>query len=236
MVINAAVVEDDDKDAETLRGMLERYGKERGVRFEVTRYRDAISFIDGYRPVFGIVFMDIEMPGMNGMEAARNIRKTDDGVIIVFVTNMAQFAIDGYSVGALDYILKPVAPFDFRVKLKRALDCLARRGSVAITLKNAGGTYRVDTADILYVEVLDYNLIYRLKKESISVVGRMCDAEKELAPLGFFKCHRSYLCNLRHVESVTDGGVKIGGTEIPLSRLRKREFVAALTEYLGGTV
>lgn len=232
-----AIIEDNAAEAKGLEALINAYSAENGAALGVYRYADAKAFFAEFRPHrFGIVFMDIEMPGMNGMEAARNIRKTDDGVIIVFVTNMAQFAIDGYSVGALDYILKPVAPFDFRVKLKRALDCLARRGSVAITLKNAGGTYRVDTADILYVEVLDYNLTYRLKKESISVVGRMCDAEKELAPLGFFKCHRSYLCNLRHVESVTDDGVRIGGTEIPLSRLRKREFVAALTEYLGGTV
>ena len=103
-----AIVEDNEAAAEKLAGFLERYANENNEVFEIIKFHDALDFLDGYRTVYDAVFMDIEMPGIDGMEAAHRLRRLDQKVILVFVTNMASYAVKGYEVNATDYIVKPV--------------------------------------------------------------------------------------------------------------------------------
>ena len=106
-----AVVEDEEICRRELRSCIEEFmgrdGREWGTP-EISEFSDAEAFLSGYRSVYDIVFMDIEMPGMSGMRVAEKLREMDGDVTLVFVTKMAQFAIKGYEVDAFDYILKPV--------------------------------------------------------------------------------------------------------------------------------
>lgn len=143
--MNVAIVEDDDGYARTLKEYLGRYSEERGVRFEVTRYSEAVSFLENYRPRFAIVLMDIELPMMNGMDAARKMREKDDRTCLIFVTNMAQFACDGYGVDALDFIVKPVSYADFSMKLDRAVRRARTNEKVDYYIPVAGGDIALAT-------------------------------------------------------------------------------------------
>lgn len=125
-MVNVAIVEDEDAAAAILSNCLDKYAsaKREGVEFSVCRYHDAVSFLENYRSRFDIVFMDIQLPDLDGMEAAKKLRRLDSSVTLIFVTNMANFAVRGYEVDALDFIVKPVEYFSFALKLDRALERL----------------------------------------------------------------------------------------------------------------
>ena len=146
-MLDVAIVEDDDIYAETLSEYLDKYSREKGEKFGVTRYSEAVSFLENYRPHFAIVLMDIELPMMNGMEAARKMREKDGNACLIFVTNMAQFACDGYGVDALDFIVKPVSYADFAMKLDRAVKRARKNMGEELYISVAGGGYRVHAAD-----------------------------------------------------------------------------------------
>ena len=108
-----AVVEDNDAMREQLCGFIAQYARESGRQLDVTAFADGAEIVDPYRPGFDIIFLDIEMPTLGGMPTAERIRQVDPDVVLVFVTNMAQYAIRGYEVDALDFVLKPVSYYQF---------------------------------------------------------------------------------------------------------------------------
>ena len=147
-----AVVEDNDAMREQLCGFIAQYARESGRQLDVTAFADGAEIVDPYRPGFDIIFLDIEMPTLGGMPTAERIRQVDPDVVLVFVTNMAQYAIRGYEVDALDFVLKPVSYYQFSTKLERALQRIQRRRGGQIALQVGGGVQLLNTDDILYLE------------------------------------------------------------------------------------
>ena len=134
-----AIVEDEAAVREQLAGYVQRYTRQYGTPFEVTEFADGMEILEDYRPQFDIIFLDVEMKPLDGMEPARRIRERDGGVLIVFITNMAQYAIRGYAVGALDYVLKPVPYFAFSQQLQKALGQLEKRERHYLAVAGACG-------------------------------------------------------------------------------------------------
>lgn len=120
-MIRVAIVEDDAAEREKIQGYLNELSRQEQIQFEIAPYPSGLNFIMGEMKGFDIVLMDIDMPGVNGMETAQALRKVDPTVILIFVTNMAQYAISGYEVDATDFILKPVNKYSFAIKIKRAV-------------------------------------------------------------------------------------------------------------------
>ena len=103
-----AIVEDEQEYAEQLQTFLEQYGDEHNLRFKVTVFGDGAEILEEYQPIYDLILLDIEMPQVNGMDAAERIRNQDQDVVMMFITNIASYAIRGYEVGALDYVMKPI--------------------------------------------------------------------------------------------------------------------------------
>ena len=110
-MVRIAIVEDDDACRAQLEAYVRRYGGETGGEFQITSFSDGLDIAEDYRPIYDSILLDIEMPRLDGMTAAERIRSFDPGVILIFITNMAQYAIKGYEVDALDFVLKPVGYF-----------------------------------------------------------------------------------------------------------------------------
>ena len=108
-MIRVAIVEDDAEVQGVLQEYVRRYTRQYGTEFEVTVFADGVDILEDYRAVYDIIFLDVEMKHLDGMTTAERIRQMDADVILIFITNMAQYAIRGYSVGALDYVLKGCA-------------------------------------------------------------------------------------------------------------------------------
>ena len=153
-----AIVEDEAAVREQLAGYVQRYTRQYGTPFEVTEFADGMEILEDYRPQFDIIFLDVEMKHLDGMETARRIRERDGGVLIVFITNMAQYAIRGYAVDALDYVLKPVSYFAFSQRLNRAISRMKKREQKVITVNIKGGAVRINIANIYYIERQGHNL------------------------------------------------------------------------------
>ena len=119
---NIAILEDEDGAAELLISYIEKYSAVTGQKFEIMRFKSAVEFLADYKSVYAVIFSDIQMPEMNGMDAAVELRKRDKTVSIIFITNLVQYAQRGYEVDAVSFLVKPVSYFDFSMKFKKALD------------------------------------------------------------------------------------------------------------------
>lgn len=232
-MIRIAIVEDEDYYVKQLTGYLDEYRKSEGEEFDVTIYRDGDAITVEYKAQFDIILMDIQMKFVDGMTAAEEIRRMDSEVIIIFITNMTQYAIRGYEVDALDYVLKPVSYFAFCEKLKRAAAKLKRRSSHYVMLNVKGGIMRVDVADIYYVESSGHNLIYHTANGDYLTSGTMKSAEEELEKFGFSRGNKCYLINLNHVDGIQDKCAVVKGQYLQISRPRMSAFMQDLTKYWG---
>ena len=226
-----AVVEDDSSASQQIQNYLSLYQKENEQEFSVTVFADGLSILEDYHPIWDIILMDIEMPLMDGMTAAKRIRELDQSVIIIFITNMAKYAIKGYEVGALDFVLKPVSYFAFSLKITKALTSLAQKASVLLTFKN--GMMRLPAEDITYIEILRRQMIVHTETEVYPVVGTLTEMEAKLGDAGFARCNKGYLVNLRHVKRITADSVQVGNDELLISRRRREDFLTAITDYYG---
>ena len=121
-MVRIAIVEDTQTDSKTLMRYVKEYTRLVNVEVEISVFDNAVKFLDKYTPKFDIVFMDIEMPYINGMEASKKLRELDQKVILIFVTNLAKYAIKGYEVQAFDFVVKPITYHDFTLKFVKSND------------------------------------------------------------------------------------------------------------------
>lgn len=233
-MVRIAVVEDESHYTEQLVSYLRQFEQETGHTFDIVTYGDGDGIVNHYRAQFDIILMDIDMKFMDGMSAAEEIRKVDSEVVIIFITNLAQYAIRGYAVDALDYVLKPVSYFAFSQRLNRALTRMKKRETKTLSLSTKGGTMRLDMADIYYIESQGHTMIVRTATGRHETYGVMKELEKELSEYHFIRGNKGYLINLAHVDSVKDNCAVVRGEELLLSRARKKDFMEALAAYWGG--
>ncbi|MGN8244953.1 LytR/AlgR family response regulator transcription factor [Cellulomonas soli] len=234
-MIRIGIAEDDAASAQLLVDYLHRYEQEHGEQFAVSVFTDGSEIVARYRPDYDLLLLDVEMPGLDGLSAAEQIRQVDQDVVIVFITNMAQYAIRGYEVDALSYLLKPVPYFAFSQQLKRSVERARRQATDYLTVPVAGGLARVDTSRIVFVESIKHRIVVHATDATYAFSGALKNVEAELEGKNFFRSNNCYLVNLRHVTSVKDSTcLMVGGHELLISRPRKKPFLAALTDYLGG--
>ena len=233
-MINLAIVEDEDSYAQQLTEFVTRFQKESGNTFRITRFKDGDEITNGYRGQFDIILMDIEMKLMDGMTAAEEIRKLDQKVVIMFITNMTNYAIRGYQVDALDYVLKPVSYFAFSQKLDRAISRIKKSSSNIISIDMGAGVKKLDVDNIFYIESEGHNLNFYTSAGEFTIRARLADFEQQLSPYDFFRSNKGYLVNLKYVDGVENGACIIDGKQLQISRSRKNDFMSALTDYMAG--
>ena len=230
-MLRIAVVEDDKTYAAQLKEYLVRYGTETNQKISVALFPDGEDIVTDYSAEFDIL-MDVEMTFMDGMTAAEKIREKDNEVVIIFITNMPQYAIQGYKVDALDYVLKPISYFAFSQRIDRALTRVKKKEVTYITVAQKGGKKKLNVDKICYVEVRDHDLIYHSTEGDIVTKSSMKEAEDMLGGTKFFRCNRCYLVNLEYVEDFRGNDVTVASDVIQVSRARKKAFMDALNDYM----
>lgn len=235
-MIHLAIVDDDEKSRTTMRDYAERYQEEFQEKLKITTFADGADIADEYKAEYDIIILDIQMRFMDGMRAAELIRKMDSDVILIFITNMAQYALKGYEVQAMNYLLKPVTYFAFSQEIQKAVGYIRERKKKYFFIRVENGMIRLDSEDVLYLESKKHQIIIHTQKESYSTRDSMKNLEQTLSSYNFVRCNNCYLVNLAYVEGVVQNSVIVAGDELQISRPRKKQFMDALADYVGGSV
>ena len=231
-----AIVDNDQEHATLIEQYLGTYGSEHRQVIQVSRYDSGEAFQAKFQNQFDIILLDISLPGMDGIQAARILREKDADVAVLFITHLAQYAICGYEVDAMDFLLKPVSYDTFCQRIHRAVTRISMRNRQYLMVSDRGGARRLAVDDIYYIESHGHDLIYHTRQGSHIFKGTISEAERRLASHHFFRCNKGYLVSLRHVEGVRNGCALVHGAELLISRPRKSSFLKALSAYIEGTV
>lgn len=233
-MLRVAVVDDDAADAQTVIDHLDHYFEGDRSKYHVTVIADGEDLLLGYKPTFDLIFLDVEMPRMGGIECARRLRAIDREVAIVYVTNMAQYAATGYEVDALGYLVKPLRYYSFALAMGRVAEWQERRRGTVLWLADGEGRVALSSRDLRYVEVRKHELSFHAVDGTYQAWGSLKEYEELLAGAHFYKCNRYYLVNLEHVLRLRQDSVEMDGGEVlEVSRRNKKGLMEALTDFYG---
>jgi DNA-binding LytR/AlgR family response regulator len=235
-MIRIAIVEDEENYCKQLMEFIKKYDLEQRMQSEVIIYKDGESIVREYHGQYQLIFMDIQMNGMNGMQAAKKIREKDKDVIFVFVTTTVAYAVQGYAVDAMGYILKPVSYVAFAQIMAKAINSIRKHDKHYLSFTSEQGMFRINLDSIYYIESMRHKVIIHTNEKDHYTPGTMKVLEEELSDKGFARCNNAYLVNLRYVDGILQNNVNIAGNMLSISRTKRKDFMNALTDYIGGGI
>ena len=234
-MLHIAICDDNSLALDRIVRLLESYRTEKNAPISWRTFLSASELISAmHTEEYGLLLMDILMPGVSGMEAARAIRTFDSDVKIVFLTSSPDYAVEGYAVKAMDYLLKPVNRERFFALMDRLVAEEYKR-SESIHIKTTAGAAKLLLSALSYVEVKDKLLYFHMDDGSVRTSrASLAEYEPNLLSRGnFLKVHRSYIVNLRHVAELTaDSLITFGGETVPISRLLYAHVRQIYMDYL----
>lgn len=228
------IVDDEEECIERLKKFILHYFTVHEGGFEIAVFKDGAELVKNYMPVYDIIYLDIEMPGLDGMQTAARIREADEDTVIIFLTRLKQFAVKGYEVGAFDYIVKPVDYNSFEIKFTRAIKAAARRSELRVEVRTVREVLWLPASSIYRIEVNRHELTYYTASGVFNTRGSLGEMEKKLYPYGFRLCSRYCLVNMRHVTGMYDWYLLVRGEKVEVSRSKRKEMMRSLVDYFGG--
>lgn len=226
-----SIIDPSKEDVTCLSALIEHYFRRSGTAYVQRVYQSGMEFVRSAENS-DIVFLETNLEKLDGLETARIIRKLGSEAQLIFIARGAEMAIHGYSVDALDYLLKPVEPADVERALDKAVRRLSSRSCAYLALKLPNGTASISTNDITYVEVFDHNLVYHTTGGDYTVRGRLGDVYEQLDHDYFLACNRSFIVNLRYVTEICTDHVILNGTKISVSKSHRKEIQSRFSAFM----
>lgn len=231
-MLQLAVCDDERVFRSDLRKILGTELELCGIDYHISEFTSGEELIAGMEKAdCQILFLDIEMKGIDGVEAARRLRETKRQMEIVFVTSYADFAFQGYEVRALNYILKPYEPEKIAAVLHTALEALDIEAEKYYVIDQRGGSIRVPLSSVKYFSS-DRRTVHAVTTEQeYTFYEKLSDLETEL-PDTFVRIHNRYLVHLKYLEAVRQNTAVVDGEELPVSRSCKSGLSIAFAKYM----
>lgn len=226
-----SIIDPSKEDVTHLSALIERYFRRSGTAYVQRVYQSGMEFVRSAENS-DIVFLETNLEKLDGLETARIIRKLGSEAQLIFIARGAEMAIHGYSVDALDYLLKPVESAAVECALDKAVRRLSSRSCAYLALKLPNGTASISTNDITYVEVFDHNLVYHTTGGDYTVRGRLGDVYEQLDHDYFLACNRSFIVNLRYVTEICTDHVILNGTKISVSKSHRKEIQSRFSAFM----
>ena len=232
-IYTVAIVEDLDSDAQLVETYLRQYSQQWDIYFDIQRFLSGESFLSDARKHYDLVFMDMQLTGIDGLDTSYKFRKRNCTAELIFVTSIEHYAVKGYDAGADDFILKPFGYPIFEAKLKKAIQRLvAADTSVPIRVSTKGQLQLIPARNIVYMEVVRHDVIYHTIDGEITAYGSLNKTEAELSGADFARCCSWCLVNLKYVEGIYGDEIRLTvGTTLHMSRGKRKSFLEALTRY-----
>lgn len=231
-MLNISIVEDSNDEMQLLKKCISKYLESLNEVYNIRCFRNAISFLDSYNQSTDIVFLDIQMPGLDGLMCANELRKIDQSTLLVFVTSCQQYALDGYKYDASDYIVKPYTQDEILVHLKRILKKVKKNDNV-VCVKTEDGIKMIAESNIKYIEVEGHYLKYHTVSGIFLEYATLKSVVAKIKSKSFCKCNRCYLINFSYVSEIKKDIVEIDGDMLVISRNERKPFLQAYSLYLG---
>ena len=230
------ICDDEESVCSSISGYLDKLQSEAGEAFQVRIFHSGEALLYGMTEEPDVVLLDIRMQGMNGMDAAHELRARGKRTALVFITTMTQYAIEGYQVHAFGFLRKPLEYSAFKRVMEDLLVHLRRAQGSTWEVRNGADSRVLSTNDILCLEVYGHSVTVKLcDGSSLPCTVTLKKAQEQLEKMGFFRCHKSYILNLGKVQQIDVETVTLsGGLVIPLSRHRRKEFLSAFARYREG--
>lgn len=232
-MIKIAMVDDEIESMQDVTHMLSDFFEKRNEEVKITTYSNSLEFLSKYNGHYDIIVIDIAMPGINGLEMAKKIRDVDGAVNMVFLTSMKQYAINGYDVNAVGFIVKPVTEYSLALTMNRVLMKLQKKASRRLIINLRQGVTVVPTEELRYIEVYFHHIVYHTTEKEIETYGTLSEVEEKLKGLPFARCNNSTIVNLNYVTKTSNNSVFLGDTELIISRGKKKEFINSVLNFNG---
>ena len=235
MEINIAVCDDEPEQTEYIKMLVKKWAEQNRVQIQTDMFDSAENFkaalIDGKE--YNILLLDIQMDGQNGVELARELRKTDGKTVIIFITALTDYLQEGYDVSALHYLIKPIKENKFFEILNKAYANITQ-GKKFLIVNSGGKDCRILFGDILYIEAVRNYVVIAAIDGEYEVRQNISKIEEDLDN-SFFRCQRSFIVMLKHIKYISKTEVLLdNGKTIPLSRNIYKDLYKAFINYFKG--
>lgn len=231
-MLRVALCDDETESRDSVRFQLEKvlYEGSEDIVYEFTSGNSAVKWLKGHPGEIDLLFLDVEMEGLNGMETARRIREFNQELVIVFLTGYSDYVFEGYEVGALDYVLKPAQEKRLRKIIGRVRGLLGKNRERVFTFKNTDGTFRMSVHKIFYFYSDRRKVVMVTGEKEYPFYGKLDEVQQlmEQTCASFVRIHQRYLVNAGKVEHVGKGEVLVGGKVLPVSRSMREKAEASL--------
>lgn len=233
-MISIAMCDDEKIFLNTLKEYYETYKTKKHIDLQLTQFSCGEDLISNYRLDFNIIFLDISMTGMDGISTAKKIREFDPKVIIIFLTSLIKYGLVGYSLGAFNYIIKPISYKKFEAEMDKAVAACQDLERHYVTLKNTEGFFKLYVNDIKYIDTYNRRTMVHTKNKDIICFYNMRELENKLELFGFIRCHSGYIVSVNYIESVEKLTITLTtGERIPISQQKRKEVMKSIATYFG---
>jgi len=231
------ICDDEPAMCQQLRELLNRFSEECHFEFLIQEYHSGKELLEHLTFDTDIVFLDIKMEPLSGMDTARIIRSKNQDICLIFITTMTQYAMEGYQVHAFGFLKKPVRYSQFRLQMLDTMRMLQKNKKETFSFKNGSETYNLNLNSIQYFEIYGHDVRIFLTDQTLNYYGTLSELEDALRGKGFYRCHKSYLVNLGHISKITSSEISLKlGTRIPLSKYRRKDLLEQFASYMGGHI
>lgn len=236
--MKVAVCEDSIVQSDLLTSQIKNWANEKDIDISIDSFATAESFLFQWseHKEYDIIFLDIKLNQMSGIELSNIIREKDKTIDIVFVTGFFKYALHGYRVGALQYLMKPVNISDLHFCLEKTKERInSKDEDSALIIESGKKIIRLDYNEIYYCIMFSPYMDIHTDTEKITLREKISEMEKKLPDDYFVRCHRSYIVNVKHVKSISKSHVFLeNGEKIPISRGKYKEINDRFINYIAG--
>ena len=235
-MIKFAICEDEDIQADINKNYIEMWAEKNKVKYKIDVFESADKFLFKwmYEEVYDVIILDVHMENMSGMELATRIRFIDDDVIIIFISGMEEYILDGYNVSALNYLLKPLKKEKFFSVLDKAKEKRGKNinSNNFLVLYKGKNMMKIDYNDIYYIIAFDHYIDIHVKDKIYTFNKKISDLEIILPKGRFVRCHRSYIVNIKYVKNINKSNLLLDNDiKIPVSKTRMKDTYDTFINY-----
>lgn len=237
-MLTIAICDDEKEVRDSIDSSVKKIMSEIDVEYEIKFFENGENLIDYIKEnEIDVLFLDIQMDGIDGMEAARQLREYSETTNIVFVTSIGKRMSEAFKVRASGFIEKPISYEEIKDDLKRCIREIIKRKGHYLNVRTDNGNIRLYTRDIIYVEVIRKRIIIHTKNDVIEYRRTLSGVMEKLESQLFIQCHKSYRANIVHIKKMnSEGFIMENGDLVPISRKYHKEARSKFYSLVGDII